>query len=88
MKAIITKYLGPTNTKGERIKAWCAAGSVTIPYPHELDIEKANVKAAQELIQKLKWDNKTYPKPWYIGSLPDRTGYVFVYGAKTFAHYC
>lgn len=30
MQAIETKYLGPTNTKGSRIKAFCEAGSITI----------------------------------------------------------
>ena len=36
MQAIQTKYIGPTNTKGARIKAFCAAGSITIPYNYEL----------------------------------------------------
>ena len=37
MTAILTKYLGPTDHKGARIKAWSVGGrSVTIPYPHEL----------------------------------------------------
>jgi len=35
MTAIQTKYIGPTDHKGARIKAWSVGGrSVTIGYPH------------------------------------------------------
>lgn len=29
-QAIVTKFLGPTNYRGSRVKATCQAGSVTI----------------------------------------------------------
>lgn len=36
-RAIIkTKFIGPTNYRGARIKATCQAGSITIPYSYDL----------------------------------------------------
>jgi hypothetical protein len=55
MQAIHTKYLGPTNFKGGRIKATCSAGSVTISYPHDLNFEQAHAAAAMALVRKLGW---------------------------------
>ncbi len=46
--AILTKYIGPTDTKGSRIKAWSVSGrSVTIGYPYELSGEAIYRKALQ-----------------------------------------
>lgn len=56
--AIVTKYLGPTNTRGGRIKAWAKSGgklSVTIPYPHDLSLSQAHAAAAVALCDKLGW---------------------------------
>ena len=55
MKAIQTRYLGPTNTQGSRIKAWADGwGSATIGYPHEYNTERAHYAAAMALIDKNK----------------------------------
>lgn len=53
--AIVTKYLGPTNTKGGRIKATTDNGrySVTIDYPHESRYPHAD--AALALCWKMGW---------------------------------
>ena len=72
MQAIITKYLCPTNTKGSRIKASCAAGSVTIDYPHELSGMDCHAKAAYALLAKMHWDCKLMG-----GQLPNQD-YAFV----------
>jgi hypothetical protein len=50
---IRTKYLGPTNTRGARIKAWAGDRSVTIPYPYELNVEDAHAEAAAKLHDKM-----------------------------------
>lgn len=55
MQAIITRYLPPTNTRGARIKATAAAGSISIPYPHEFYVEDAHRAAAIALREKLGW---------------------------------
>jgi hypothetical protein len=75
MQAIVTKYLSATNTKGARIKATCDAGSITIPYPHELSGEAVHEAAAMALVAKLEWKSDE----WVCGGLPNQAGYVFVF---------
>ena len=69
MQAILTKYLGPTNNKGSRIKASCDAGSINIPYPYEFDIADAHKFAARQLTEKLKWKSECYGE-LITGQLP------------------
>ncbi|WP_449102355.1 hypothetical protein [Pseudomonas extremaustralis] len=64
MQAITIKYLPATDTKGSRWKASAAAGSITVPYDHELNVE-GNVKAAvRALVKKLDWNRADV---WYVG---------------------
>ncbi len=59
MKAIQTRYLGPTNTRGSRIVAWVEGGHrVIIPYPHELSGEEVHKAAALALCQMLGWTHE------------------------------
>lgn len=81
MQAIQTKFLGPTDTKGSRIKATCAAGSVTIGYPHELSADTAHWSAAKTLIIKLGWVDVEYGN-WFQGGLVNGDT-VFVNSGKT-----
>ena len=60
MQAFITKYHGPTNTRGSRISAKCAAGTIYMSYRHELDIEENHIAAAEILRAKLGWDKDFY----------------------------
>lgn len=81
MQAIVTKYLPCTNTKGSRIKAFCDAGSITIPYPHELSGMAVYRKAAEMLLEKLEWDKREYGKLLGGGAPQHGTNiaYVFVF---------
>lgn len=75
MKAIRTKYHGPTNTRGSRITASDEDGNkCTIPYPHELSGEACHRLAADALCSKMKWDGSSL----IGGGL--KNGYVFVFG--------
>ena len=58
MKAITTKYLGPTNSRGSRIKASDGDGhSVTISYDYSLSgHDKVYAKAAYALCTKMNWN--------------------------------
>jgi hypothetical protein len=78
MKAIVTKFLPCTDTKGSRIKA-SAEGvkSVTIPYPHELSGEACHEAAALALCEKYGWNF-----PLVGGGLPDGTGFAFCFLPK------
>jgi hypothetical protein len=52
MQTIITKYYGPTNTRGARIVAQCERDSLSIPYPYELDGDDCHEAAAQALVDR------------------------------------
>jgi hypothetical protein len=53
-KAIETKYFGPNNVKGSRIKAWHSGGkSVTVSYDCAVSADRNHWIAAQELIAKM-----------------------------------
>lgn len=52
MNVIKTKYIGPTNSRGSRIKASMGKFSVTIPYPHEFSYEVCHFQAVKALVTK------------------------------------
>lgn len=73
MKAISTKYIGPTNSRGSRIKAFDSDNNqVTISYPYELSGEDVYRKAAEALRDKMGWTGEL------IGG-GTKDGYVFVF---------
>lgn len=74
MKAIFTKFHGPTDTRGARISASDSDGNkITISYPYELSGEYCHRKAADALCVKMQWTGN-------LISGGTRTGYVFVFG--------
>ena len=74
-QAIITKYFGPTNTRGSRVKATCEAGSITVAWDYALGIEDNHKAAARALISRLGWEGN-----WVMGSLGPT--FVFVCGSR------
>lgn len=72
MIAIVTKYLGPTNTRDSRVKATTPDGkTVTIPYPYELSGEAVHRAAVTALCGKCGWEDDSVAG--WLGS-----GMVFV----------
>lgn len=72
VKAIFTKYIGPSNVRGARVKATDEdRNSVTLSWDHALDSLDNHRAAAEALIKKMKW-NPTRIVP---GSL--KAGYVW-----------
>jgi hypothetical protein len=71
---IETKFLGPTNNRGSRVKATCQAGSLTLSWSYELNSDENHYKAAQALADKFSWSD------YSIGcSVPsNKNGYVFM----------
>lgn len=56
MKAIQTKYLPATNTKGSRIRAFDSDGnSVTVSHYHDASRDDAHRRAARALCEKMDW---------------------------------
>jgi hypothetical protein len=76
MQAITTKYIGPTNFRGSRIKASCPAGSITLPYDYS-ENDGGHYLAAVALIKKLGWQEHG---TWYRGDTS--TGHVYVCSPK------
>lgn len=72
-QAIVTKYLGPTNHRGSRVKATAQAGSITVSWDHALSVEDNHKAAARALVTRWGWDGD-----WHGGATPDGGGYVFV----------
>ena len=72
-QGIETKYFGPSNTKGSRIKASAWAGSVTVGYDYALDTEDNHANAAMALAQKLGWGGD-----YVCGGNVKGNGYLFV----------
>lgn len=80
MIAIETKYLGPTATKGSRIKAYtCNGHSATIEYNYSLSNEKLHFESVKALKEKydLDWD---VSEMTYGGT---DQGYVFTFPEST-----
>lgn len=79
MLAIHTRYLGPSNVRGARIKAYTSDGrSVTVPYAHEFDALNAHHIACIAFIQK----HLTYVQsnePMTYGDSADGRGYCFTF---------
>lgn len=73
MKAIKTIYLGPTNTKGARIKATDGdTNSFIMNYTYELCVDQNHQIAARALCRKMKWTGKLI-----MGSFPNFNVHVF-----------
>lgn len=80
MQAIQTRYLGPTNYRGSRIKATADAGSITVGYDHSKNMgEDVHRVAAEALLVKLGWDTAHGYRPFHLvaGALPGGD-YAFV----------
>jgi len=87
MQAIHTKYIGPTNSRGSRIKAYTADGmgrkgfSATIAYPHRLSGVACHFEAVKALIEQngLDWsiDGMRY------GDSADGRGFSFCFDCST-----
>jgi len=58
---ILTKYLGPTNTRGARVKATCGSWTVTLAWDHERESNANHAAAAVTLIRdKIGRDNPQF----------------------------
>lgn len=74
-QAITTKFLGPTSSRGARIKAFAWAGSITIPYDHARNVEENHHLAAFRFAEKMQWRGQ-----WHAGGLETGNVYVNVAG--------
>lgn len=81
MHAIMTKFIGPSNTKGQRVKAWAPSysesgpTSITLSWNSNLDPAENYRVAAKALAEKLGWKGTLH-------SGYTAEGYVFVFLKK------
>ncbi len=76
MKAIRTKYIGPSNVKGSRLTATTGETGqrIIMSWPSELNSSAAHAKGARALADKFGWTSKLIG-----GGFPDGTMvWVFV----------
>lgn len=83
MIAIHTRYIGPTNNQGSRIKAYTYGDKgfkVTIPYIYQAGTIEAHFAAVKALVakHKLDWDLSDMR----YGDSADGRGYSFCFGAS------
>jgi hypothetical protein len=55
MQAITVKFLGPTNSRGSRLKATAQAGSVTLERDHALNVNADYARVALALCNRFGW---------------------------------
>lgn len=74
-QSIATKYIGPTNHKGSRVKATSSSGlSITIHWNYALDTDDNHKRAAVALCGKLGWSGRLA-----VGGAPKGCGNVYVF---------
>lgn len=78
-QAIQTRYIGPTNFRGARVKAQADAGALVVSWDHALNAEGNHRAAAEALRTKLGWNAEHYGC-LIGGSLPGK-GYAFCFDA-------
>lgn len=57
-QTITTKFLGPTGTKGSRIKAYCQAKTLIVSFAErdfELSIDDSHIATATQLANDMGW---------------------------------
>lgn len=83
MIAIHTKYIGPSNTRGARIKAYTAdwgtskGFTATVPYDHALSGVNVHFEAVKALVAKHQLDWKLDGMRY--GDSADGRGYSFCF---------
>jgi len=79
-QAIQTKFFGPNNSKGDRIKVSSQAKTKWVGWDYGLGIDENHRSAALELIQELGWVGENYGSP--IGGCLKDGSYVWVLPPK------
>lgn len=73
-QAIVTKYRGPTNSRGSRIIASADAGRIVVPLNYSKSTAENHAAAAAALCAKFGWQGELVQ-----GGMPDGKGYVFTF---------
>ena len=84
-QAIVTRYYGPGNVRGSRIRATCDRGSITISYPDDVSGADCHAVAVRALLAKFAAEDgadRSWPSfdRWVCGGMPQasKDAYVWV----------
>lgn len=78
MKAIVTKFHGPTNNRGSRYSARAEGlPALTLSADYGLDADANHRRLAVEFAKKYGWKGILHG-----GAMPDGTGYAWVFGTR------
>jgi hypothetical protein len=78
-QAILTSYHGPTDRRGAVIRAKAQGGSLTMPYPHELNHAQRHPAAAHALAVKMAGQGgRGWCGYWSGGGMPSAKGCCWV----------
>jgi len=75
---ITTKYLGPTNYRGGRIRATGPRDSVTVSWDHALEPFANHRLAAESLAVSMGWNPDDLIGGWMSDSQGRSKGYAFI----------
>jgi hypothetical protein len=76
MQSVETKYYGPTNTRGSRLRARAGAGSVSVPYDYALNLDGNHAAACEAFLRAKGWvpsQGEGFRGKWVGGTLPNGT---------------
>ena len=77
MKAIQTKFIGSSNTRGARVRAWIRGNVATVSWDYGSEVVDNHAAAVRKLVASLKWSGRLVG-----GTLPDESmAWVFVDGS-------
>ena len=85
-RAIVTRYLGPTDHRGSRVVASTNGKGkrVTVPWNCGLDVDDNHDAAARALIQRLGWDERLeWDDDLVRANAPDQRGKIYILTWRT-----
>lgn len=80
MRTLITSFVGPTNTKGSRVKVKGWVNSAFYPWDYALSVTENHALAVGHYIYELNKE-RDGEYQWQVvacGSMPDESGYAFI----------
>lgn len=80
LMSIETRYLGPTNARGSRIKAIFPSLAIIVPYDH--GATNAHNMAATELLERLINIGEVPEGTKLLGRIQTPRGYIYTLGEK------
>ena len=83
-QAIVTRYYGPGNVRGSRIRATCDRGSITISYPDDVSGADCHAVAVRELLARFQREDgagRSWPsfERWVCGGMPQASKDAYVW---------